>query len=60
MRAIHVVLFLLIFVTFTAMFAVADHAQSVGDVVMPAGIGLCFAVSLTLLLSDEQRRRKKR
>jgi len=60
MRAIHVVLFALIFMTFTAMFAVADHAQSIGDVVIPAGLGLCFAVSLTLLLTDEQRRRNKR
>jgi len=60
MRAIHGVLFLLIFVTFTGMFAAADQATSLGDLVIPAGIGLCFAVSLTLLLSEEQRRRKKR
>ena len=60
MRALHFVLFALIFITFTAMFAAADHAQGAGDLVIPAGIGLCFAVSLTLLLVDEQRRRKKR
>ena len=59
MRAIHAVLFLLIFATFTAMFAAADRAQSLGDLVIPAGIGLCFAVSLTLLLADEQHRRKR-
>ena len=59
MRAIHAVLFLLIFAKFTAMFAAADRAQSLGDLVIPAGIGLCFAVSRTLLLADEQHRRKR-
>jgi len=59
-RAIHAIMFFLIFTTFTALFAVADNARTLGDVVIPAGIGLCFAVSLTLLLSDEPRRRKKR
>jgi len=60
MRVIHAIMFLLIFITFTAMFAVADNARTLGDVAIPAGIGLCFAVSLTLLLADEQRRRKNR
>jgi len=60
MRAIHAIMFLLIFTTFTAMFAAADNAQTAGDLVIPAGIGLCFAVSLTLLLANEQRRRNKR
>lgn len=56
MRRLQWTLAFLIFVTFAGAFGAASRAATLGDWVVPGMIGLCFAASLSLLLSDRPKR----
>lgn len=55
MRPLQLFVTSLIFVAYTALYAAVSGAATLGDWLIPAMIGICFAVSLNLVLFQSKK-----